>query len=138
MAHTSPTAPRKHRPRGSLRLVQSGPGTPLSEGEVVRNSPALLAMKVVIVSEVVLFGAMIAVYLVLRAQSDAWPPAGQPRLPVLVTGINTAVLLLSGVTVWRALNAAASAIAARAVGGWPRHWCWARSSCWSRAANGCA
>jgi heme/copper-type cytochrome/quinol oxidase subunit 3 len=106
MAHTSPTAPRNTGPRGSLRLVRSDPGAPLSEDEVVRNSPALLAMKVVIVSEVVLFAAMIAVFLVLRAQSDAWPPAGQPRLPALVTGINTAVLLLSGATVWRALNAA--------------------------------
>ncbi len=78
----------------------------MSEDAVVRNSSALLGMKVLIVSEVVLFAAMIAVYLAVRAQADAWPPPGQPRLPVLVTGANTLVLLLSGVTVWQALRAA--------------------------------
>jgi heme/copper-type cytochrome/quinol oxidase subunit 3 len=34
-----------------------------------------------------------------------WPPTGQPRLPVGVTGFNTAVLLASGWTVQRSLVA---------------------------------
>ena len=92
MAHTSPTAPRNSDPRRSLRLVRSGVGTPLSDGEAVRNSQALLGMKVVIASEVVLFAALIVAYLALRAQAAAWPPPGQPRLPVMVTGVNTLVL----------------------------------------------
>jgi cytochrome c oxidase subunit 3 len=106
MAHTSPTAPRNSDPRRPLRLVRRGAGTPLSDGEAVRNSKALLGMKVVIASEVVLFAALIVAYLALRAQAAAWPPPGQPRLPVMVTGVNTLVLLLSGATVWRALRAA--------------------------------
>ncbi|HSP96461.1 MAG TPA: cytochrome c oxidase subunit 3 [Candidatus Dormibacteraeota bacterium] len=106
MAHTSPTAPRNSDPRRPLRLVRSGDGPPLRDGEVVRNSQAVLGMKVVIGSEVVLFAALIVAYLALRAQAAAWPPPGQPRLPVAVTGVNTLVLLLSGITVWQALRAA--------------------------------
>lgn len=105
MAHTPPTAPRQLDSRRSLRLVRRGDGTAASDGEVVRRSPALLGMKVVIGSEVVLFAALIAAYLALRAQADAWPPPGQPRLPVAVTGVNTLVLLLSGATVWQAQRA---------------------------------
>jgi heme/copper-type cytochrome/quinol oxidase subunit 3 len=105
MAHTPP-APEGSEPRRPLRLVRRGAGQPTGYGDGVRESPALLGMKFVIGSEVVLFGSLIAAYLALRAQAVAWPPPGQPRLPVVVTGINTVVLLLSGATVWRARRAA--------------------------------
>ena len=106
MAHTTPPAPRKSDPRRALRLVRGGPGRIRSVREEARDSKALLGMKVVIVSEVILFATMIAAYLALRAQAEAWPPPGQPRLPVEVTGVNTVILLISGLTVWQALRAA--------------------------------
>lgn len=92
----------------------------MSRGDAVRDSPALLGMKFVIGSEVVLFASLIAAYLALRAQAAAWPPPGQPRLPVAVTGANTLVLLLSGVTVGRAARAARDGARAAC-----RRWLWA-------------
>lgn len=56
-------------------------------------------------SEAVLFATLIAAYLALRAGAEAWPPPGQPRLPILLTGFNTALLLISAATMWQALRA---------------------------------
>ncbi|MBI2082135.1 MAG: heme-copper oxidase subunit III [Deltaproteobacteria bacterium] len=53
-------------------------------------------------TEVMFFAGLFSAYWVLRAQTGEWPPVGQPRLPVLVTGINTVILLLSAVAIWRA------------------------------------
>jgi heme/copper-type cytochrome/quinol oxidase subunit 3 len=55
-------------------------------------------------SETMLFGGFVAAFLVFRLGAPVWPPPYQPRLPVLVTGVNTLVLLLSGHTMWRALR----------------------------------
>ena len=67
---------------------------------------AVLATALLIVAEVMLFGGLASAYLVLRSQAGEWPPAGQPRLPVLATAFNTALLVLSGITAWRAVAAA--------------------------------
>ncbi len=78
----------------------------------IRRAPALnavmpsgeLGILLFILMEIMFFGGLISAFLVLRANGvAAWPPAGQPRLPVGVTGINTFVLLLSGVAVGRAV-----------------------------------
>lgn len=53
-------------------------------------------MLVFLASEVMLFAALVSAFLVLRAEAAAWPPPGQPRLPVTVSGLNTVVLLCSG------------------------------------------
>jgi heme/copper-type cytochrome/quinol oxidase subunit 3 len=66
----------------------------------------VLGMVLFISTEAMFFAALISAYLVLRAQAVDWPPFDQPRLPVGVTGVNTAVLLLSGWTMQRALAAA--------------------------------
>jgi heme/copper-type cytochrome/quinol oxidase subunit 3 len=57
-------------------------------------------------TEVMFFAGLISAYIVLRAGSPVWPPPGQPRLPIEVTGLNTVVLLLSAVTMHFALRAA--------------------------------
>lgn len=51
------------------------------------------------------FAGLLSAFLILRAGASGWPPPGQPRLPVAVTGANTFILLLSGVTVYLALRA---------------------------------
>ena len=44
-------------------------------------------------AETMLFTGLIGAYIVLRGSSvEPWPPAGQPRLPLAVTGANTIVL----------------------------------------------
>ena len=67
----------------------------------VRRKPAIpngvMAMCFFIAAEVMLFAAFVSSYMILRAGVPVWPPWGQPRLPVLTTGFNTAVLLMSGV-----------------------------------------
>jgi len=66
---------------------------------------ARLGMVIFLGSETMLFAGFVAAFLVFRLGAPVWPPPFQPRLPVGVTGVNTAVLLLSGYTMWRALKA---------------------------------
>lgn len=89
--------------RGYPRLAYSGEGPP---PERRSGSNAVLGMIVLIGSEVMLFAALISAYLVLRAGAEHWPPPGQPRLPIMLTAVNTMVLLLSAVTMWHARRAA--------------------------------
>lgn len=65
----------------------------------------VLAVALFLFSEVMLFAGLVSAHVVLRGQAGPWPPAGQPRLPVGVTGVNTLLLLLSGVAMWRAVPA---------------------------------
>lgn len=97
--------PQASSGRGYPRLAYSGGGGPPA-GRYTRGDNAVLGMLVFLGSEVMLFAALICAYLVLRAGAESWPPAGQPRLPLLITGANTAVLLASGVTMWLARRAA--------------------------------
>lgn len=66
---------------------------------------ARLAMLMFLGTEAVFFAGFIGAFLVLRLSAPVWPPPAQPRLPVEVTGINTAILLASGYTMVRALRA---------------------------------
>jgi len=72
-------------------------------GPVVSN--ARLGMLVFLGAEAMFFAGLIGAFLVFRLGSLTWPPAGQPRLPVGVTAVNTAILLLSSYTMYRALRA---------------------------------
>jgi heme/copper-type cytochrome/quinol oxidase subunit 3 len=51
------------------------------------------------------FVGLMGAFIVLRLRSPAWPPPGQPYLPLTLTVFNTGVLLFSGYTMWRALRA---------------------------------
>ena len=64
-----------------------------------------IAMVAVITSELMLFAGLIGMYLVVRMSKAEWPPADQPRLPVLVTMLNSVVLFASVVPITRALRA---------------------------------
>ena len=65
---------------------------------------AILATSLVVFAELMLFCGLTSSYIVLRGATEAWPPLGQPRLSIFATGINTAVLLASGATIWRAVE----------------------------------
>ena len=67
---------------------------------------AVLGMLIFVITEVMLFAGMISAFLILRATAAAaWPPPGQPRLPLEETAINTVALLVSGFMLWRARRA---------------------------------
>ena len=81
----------------------AAPATP-RRSEAVPSE--LLGMSLFLFTELMLFCGVISAYIVLREQAGAWPPADQPRLPVLVTGLNTLVLLASAVAIWPSVPAA--------------------------------
>lgn len=62
---------------------------------------AILGMLLFIGAEVMFFAGLIGAFIVLRFGAADWPPPGQPRLPVAVTGVNTAILLVSGFTIFK-------------------------------------
>lgn len=68
-------------------------------------SNARLAAVLIIVGESMLFAGLIGMYLVFRLSTETWPPPELPRLPVLVTALNSLVLFGSVVPMHRALRA---------------------------------
>jgi len=68
---------------------------------------AVLGMLLFLATEAMFFAGLISAFLVVKARwIGAWPPPGQPRLPVEVTAVNTLVLLASGAVLWMAARAA--------------------------------
>ncbi|MEA2442833.1 MAG: cytochrome c oxidase subunit [Thermoleophilales bacterium] len=73
-----------------------------------RVDAQLLGMLLFIISEVMLFGAFFTAYFFLRVVAkDDWPHAGT-ELPVLIAGVNTAILMSSSLTMHWALHGAKS------------------------------
>src|SRR5574337_38012 len=68
-------------------------------------SNAVLGMLGFLWAETMFFAGLVAAFLYLRLGAQVWPPPFPPRLPVEVTGVNTAILLSSGVPLWWALRA---------------------------------
>lgn len=69
-----------------------------------RINNALLAMMLFLGADLMFFVALLGAFLVFRGSSIDWPPLGQPRLPLAVTGVNTIILLASGFTMLRAMQ----------------------------------
>jgi cytochrome c oxidase subunit 3 len=85
----------------------AGGGPPASpdafQGPMITN--ARLGLSMFLASEAMFFAGLIGAFLVFRLSKAAWPPPFQPRLPVAVTGVNTIILLLSGLTMYMAVRA---------------------------------
>ncbi len=60
----------------------------------------VLAIMILLFTEVMFFGGLISAYIINRADAIDWPPPGQPRLPVERTLLNTAFLLISGISAY--------------------------------------
>jgi cytochrome c oxidase subunit III len=70
-------------------------------------SNMLLAVKLGILSEVMLFAALFAAYFVVRAESPGWPPIrGIERPEALLPALNTLLLVSSSVTMQWAVRSA--------------------------------
>src|SRR3954465_6297402 len=68
--------------------------------------PQTLGMYLFIISEIMLFGAFFTAYFFLRVVNhDAWP-AAHMDIPVVVAGVNTAILVSSSFTMHWALVSA--------------------------------
>jgi len=55
-----------------------------------------LGMLIFVFTEIMLFAGFVSGFTIIRSAALAWPPPGQPRLPLEETAINTAALLASG------------------------------------------
>ena len=78
--------------------------------EIQRHQPlsnARLGVLVLLGAETMLFSGLIGTFLVFRVGNVTWPPPSHIgiELPRIVTGINTALLLLSGYTMFQARRA---------------------------------
>jgi len=78
---------------------------PLAPAREPIVSNVRLAMAVVIMAETMFFAGLVGMYLVFRLRAPEWPPASQPRLPIVITTLNTIVLFASIVPLWRASRA---------------------------------
>ncbi len=84
-----------------------GAGVP-PEGDVTERpfiSNGMLAVLMVIATEMMLFSGFIGSFLIFRLSAPFWPPPALPRLPIEVTWVNTGVLLSSAVTMFLAVRA---------------------------------
>ncbi len=92
--------------RPVLRAIPGyGGGPPRAARELVVSN-ARLGLLVLLAAETMLFMGLVGAYIVFRTASASWPPAGLPQLPLLVTWLNTVVLLGSGYTMHLAREAA--------------------------------
>lgn len=85
---TTATAPLFYAPKHQVSLV-------------LRTKIGMLFF---LATEVMFFAALLASFVVIKAGLSVWPPVGQPRLPVAITAVNTAILLLSLVTFYFAAS----------------------------------
>ncbi len=68
-----------------------------------RVEPPVLGMLLFIISEVMIFGAFFTAYFFIRIVShDPWPAPGT-KIPEAATGVNTAILIVSSLTIHWAL-----------------------------------
>jgi heme/copper-type cytochrome/quinol oxidase subunit 3 len=82
---------------------ETPPGGDQHERPIISNG--MLAILMVIASEMMLFSGLIGSFLIYRLQAAFWPPPLMPRLPIAVTWINTLVLLTSAGTMFLAVRA---------------------------------
>jgi heme/copper-type cytochrome/quinol oxidase subunit 3 len=88
--------------RTGSRLHVAGHGVSTTASPI---SNARLAMAIFLGFESMFFAALIAAYVVFRVRTAVWPPADLPQLPLAVTWVNTAVLVLSAYAMHRARRA---------------------------------
>jgi cytochrome c oxidase subunit III len=84
-----------------------GAGLP-PEGDVTERpfiSNGMLAVLMVIATEMMLFSGFIGSFLIFRLSAPFWPPPALPRLPIELTWVNTGVLMSSAVTMFLAVRA---------------------------------
>lgn len=76
---------------------------------------ARLGVIMLLAAETMFFAGLIGSFLLFRIANQVWPPPMFPKLPVVVTLINTLFLLYSAVTMWQARQAMRQGQQARSV-----------------------
>ena len=73
-----------------------------AENSESRLIVAQTGMMIFLMTEAMMFITLMAAYVVLRFGSLSWPSPGTPHLPVLITSINTVILITSSFFIHRA------------------------------------
>jgi cytochrome c oxidase subunit 3 len=76
-----------------------------SFGGAARPSAGMVGLLLFLGTEAMFFAGLMSAFVILRAGAGEWPPPGQPRLPLGISGLNTMLLLASAVTMRAALGA---------------------------------
>jgi cytochrome c oxidase subunit III len=72
--------------------------------QIAPNS--VIGMMIFVITEVMFFSGLISAHSIVRTTAlGAWPPPGQPRLPIEETLVNTLALIASGLVLYRAHRA---------------------------------
>lgn len=83
------SAPQRGGPPASFPEIRRRPAVP----------SAVIGVLMFVAAEAMFFAGLISAFLVIKAgiKPGLWPPPWQPRLPIEVTAVNTAILVASGV-----------------------------------------
>jgi heme/copper-type cytochrome/quinol oxidase subunit 3 len=74
----------------------------LGQGAARREATAFVGMVVFLASWTMLFASLFFAYGLVRSHAPAWPPPDQPRLPLLLPGLNTLVAIGASLALERA------------------------------------
>jgi cytochrome c oxidase subunit 3 len=87
------------------RAIEHALNAPIRRGRIAENG--VVGMAIAVFVEVMLFAGFISAFIIVRNSTPPglWPPPDQPRLPVMTTAFNTAMLLASGVALFLANRA---------------------------------
>jgi heme/copper-type cytochrome/quinol oxidase subunit 3 len=66
--------------------------------QILANSE--MGMLIFVFTEIMFFAGFVSAFTIIRSSAMVWPPAGQPRLPMDETLMNTAALIASGVALF--------------------------------------
>ncbi len=83
----------------TLEPAYGGHSSPERQPKISNSALGMIAF---IGTELMFFAALISAFLIISSAAEAWPPEGQPRLPIYVTALNSLVLFASG---WMIFNA---------------------------------
>jgi heme/copper-type cytochrome/quinol oxidase subunit 3 len=72
--------------------------SPFKNKEIASNG--IIGMIFLLATEAMFFAGLISAYIVNRSAALAWPPYGQPRLPIEITALNSVVLISSAVLIF--------------------------------------
>jgi heme/copper-type cytochrome/quinol oxidase subunit 3 len=85
----------------SVQALRPIPAVPPGRRQPLVGS-RVVGVAIFVFTEAMLFAGLVSAFTIVRAGAPVWPPAGQPRLPLEATALNTLALLASGLLLFRA------------------------------------
>ncbi len=87
-----------------MKTMEPAYGAPEAPRPATGLSNSALGMLAFIATELMFFAALVSAYLVISSTAEAWPPEGQPRLPIEISALNSLILFASGWMIFKAFR----------------------------------